>query len=54
MIMNKLFIVLVMLLMPVVAFSQTSTKKERNYIKEGNVMYHDKRYGNAEKLNKKA
>ena len=43
-----------MLLMPVVAFSQTSTKKERNYIKEGNAMYHDKRYGDAEKLYKKA
>ncbi len=43
-----------MLLVPVVALSQTSTKKERNYIKEGNAMYNDKRYGDAEKLYKKA
>ncbi|MGM9840689.1 MAG: tetratricopeptide repeat protein [Candidatus Limisoma sp.] len=52
--MNKLLTILVMLLVPVVALSQTSTKKERNYIKEGNAMYNDKRYGDAEKLYKKA
>ena len=36
------------------AENDNSTKKERNYIREGNSMFNKKRYGDAEKLYQKA
>lgn len=51
--MHKIFIILFICLFPFVVFAE-SNKKERNYIKEGNKMFSEKRYGDAEKSYRKA
>jgi len=47
--------IIAMLLVPVLASAQTpSTKQERNFIRQGNELYKQKRYAEAEKLYGKA
>lgn len=50
------YILFILLLSPLSVFADNehSTKKERNFIREGNEMFEEKRYGDAEKLYQKA
>ncbi len=51
----RLYVVVLVLISFLSGYAQdTSTKKERNFIREGNKMYNEKRYGDAEKLYQKA
>ncbi len=60
--MKKIFNILILILVTAIASpsavaegtSLTSTKRERNYIKEGNKLYHQQRYAEAEIAYKKA
>lgn len=53
---RKLLIFALSVVLPVCAFCQQdySTKKERNYIREGNELFKEKRYAEAEAVFKKA
>lgn len=53
---RKLLIFALLVVLPVCAFCQQdySTKKERNYIREGNELFKEKRYAEAEAAFKKA
>ena len=51
--MRKIFIILFICLFPLAGLAE-SNKRERNYIKEGNKMFSEKRYGDAEKSYRKA
>ena len=53
---RKLLIFALSVVLPVCAFCQQdySTKKERNYIREGNELFKEKRYAEAEAAFKKA
>ncbi len=57
---NKLILLLLVAIMPFVAFSAEnqlqikSTKAERNYINKGNKLYNEKKYGEAEVQYRKA
>lgn len=52
---GKYIYILFLLLFPIyVAAQENSTKKERNYIREGNEMFAEKRYADAEKAYQKA
>lgn len=54
--MKSIVSVILLLMMPCIVMQgqESSTKKERNYIREGNKMYLDKRYADAEKSYRKA
>lgn len=54
--MKSIVSVILLLMLPGVVMQgqESSTKKERNYIREGNKMYLDKRYADAEKSYRKA
>ena len=52
---RRIIYIIVLFLLPVsVAAQDNSTKKERNFIREGNKMYNEKRFADAEKAYQKA